>query len=224
VRFGSWPLVFASYNAGYGAVLKSITAYNTNDFWELVRHESGLPWESSIYVPKILAAAIVGTNAAAFGFGEVALDPPYVYEEVEAPPGTSFAALARAAGARVETIEALNPHLLRGRTPPDRGPSRVRVPPGAASSFAANLETARAGEHTETIVLRFGETLDAVARARGLNVRELRRLKRRQGLGRAARGREHRRAEARGGREGAQDGRRGRRSGGSRRRRGGPRR
>ena len=67
VRFGSWQLVFAAYNAGYGAVLRSITTYNTNDFWELSRHESGLPWESSIYVPKIMAAAIVGHNLAAFG-------------------------------------------------------------------------------------------------------------------------------------------------------------
>ena len=41
VRFGSWYLVFAAYNAGYGAVLRSITNYNTNDYWELVKHESG---------------------------------------------------------------------------------------------------------------------------------------------------------------------------------------
>jgi membrane-bound lytic murein transglycosylase D len=176
VRFGSWPLVFAAYNAGYGAVLKSITAYNTNDFWELVRHESGLPWESSIYVPKILAAAIVGTNTAAFGFGEVTPDPAYAYEEVEAPPGTALSTIARAAGARLEVIEALNPQLIRGRTPPDRGPSRVHVPPGSGVTFTANLESAGASERTETIVLRFGETLDEVARTRGLNVRELRRL------------------------------------------------
>ena len=177
VRFGSWPLVFAAYNAGYGAVLKSITSYNTNDFWELVRHESGLPWESSIYVPKILAAAIVGTNAEAFGFGDLPLDPAYAYEVVEAAPGTSFAVIARAAGTRLETIEALNPELVRDRTPPDRGPSRVRVPPGSAAMYAANLESLRAGaDRTETIVLRFGETLDEVARLRGVSARELRRM------------------------------------------------
>jgi membrane-bound lytic murein transglycosylase D len=177
VRFGSWPLVFAAYNAGYGAVLKSITAYNTNDFWELVRHESGLPWESSIYVPKILAAAIIGTNAEAFGFSDLAFDPAYSYEVVEAAPGTALSTIARAAGTRVETIEALNPELVRDRTPPDRGPSRVRVPPGSAASYVANVESLRTvGEHTETIVLRFGETLDDVARVRGASVRELRRM------------------------------------------------
>jgi membrane-bound lytic murein transglycosylase D len=178
VRFGSWPLVFAAYNAGYGAVLKSITAYNTNDFWELVKHEAGLPWESSIYVPKILAAAIVGTNAAAFGLGDVTSDPPYVYEEVEAPPGTALATIARAAGVRVETLETLNPQLVRDRTPPDRGPSRVRLPPGAGKVFAESFEAARAaaGDRTETVVLRFGETLDDVARTRGVTARELKRI------------------------------------------------
>jgi membrane-bound lytic murein transglycosylase D len=176
VRFGSWPLVFAAYNAGYGAVLKSITSYNTNDFWELVRHEAGLPWESSIYVPKILAAAIVGTNAAAFGFGDVASDPPFAYEQVEAPPGTALSTIARAAGVRVETIEALNPELVRDRTPPDRGPSRVRVPPGTGAAYAAAFENLHASERTETIVLRFGESLDDVAKGRGVSARDLRRM------------------------------------------------
>jgi membrane-bound lytic murein transglycosylase D len=176
VRFGSWPLVFAAYNAGYGAVLKSITSYNTNDFWELVRHEAGLPWESSIYVPKILAAAIVGSNAAAFGFTEVTSDPPFAYEQVEAPPGTALATIARAAGVRVETIEALNPELVRDRTPPDRGPSRVRVPPGTAAAYAAAFESLHASDRTETIVLRFGETLDDVAKGRGVSARDLRRM------------------------------------------------
>ena len=79
--------MFAAYNAGYGAVLTSISRYNTNDYWELCRHESGLPWESSIYVPKIMAAAIVGHNLEAFGFADLTPDPPFVFDRVEAPPG-----------------------------------------------------------------------------------------------------------------------------------------
>jgi membrane-bound lytic murein transglycosylase D len=179
VRFGSWYLVFAAYNAGYGAVLRSITNYNTNDYWELVKHESGLPWESSLYVPKILAAAIVGRNQAAFGFADVAPDAPFAYEEVEVPGGTTLATVARAAGAKTEVIESLNPHLLRSRTPPERGTSRVRVPVGTAAIYAANIDKARSADKSDKVdmvTLRFGETLDEVARARGVNVRELRRL------------------------------------------------
>jgi membrane-bound lytic murein transglycosylase D len=176
VRFGSWYLVFAAYNAGYGAVLRSITNYNTNDYWELIKHESGLPWESSLYVPKILAAAIVGRNQAAFGFADVTPDAPFAYEEVDVPAGTTLATVARAAGAKADVVESLNPQLVRGRTPPERGTTRVRVPIGCGAAYASNIDKARAGDKLDTVVLRFGETLDDVARARGVAARELRRL------------------------------------------------
>ncbi|MBC8134077.1 MAG: LysM peptidoglycan-binding domain-containing protein [Deltaproteobacteria bacterium] len=177
VRFGSWHLVFAAYNAGYGAVLKSITRYNTNDFWELCHHEAGLPWESSLYVPKILAAAIVGHNLQAFGFGDIVPDPPFVFDRVEVPPGTGLATVARATSTRTEVIAALNPQIVRDRTPPDRGKYEVRVPPGTVSLFAEAFERVRGtGDRLETVTLRFGETLDDVAKARRITVRELRRM------------------------------------------------
>ena len=176
VRFGSWYLVFAAYNAGYGSVLRSITSYNTNDYWELTRHEAGLPWESTLYVPKILAAAIVGHNLAAFGFADVTADAPFAYEQVEVPPGTALATVARAAGTKPEVIEALNPDLIRSRTPPDRSTVSVRLPPGTAATYAASFDKTRDGDKVETVVLRFGETLDDVARAHGTTAKQLRRL------------------------------------------------
>jgi membrane-bound lytic murein transglycosylase D len=177
VRFGSWHLVFAAYNAGYGAVLKSITRYNTNDYWELCRHEAGLPWESSLYVPKILAAAIVGHNLDAFGFGDIVPDPPFAYDRVDVPAGTALATVARATSTRPEVIAALNPQIVRDRTPPDRGKYELRVPSGTASLFAQSFERSRGtGDRFETVTLRFGETLEDVAKARKTTVRELRRL------------------------------------------------
>ncbi len=177
VRFGSWHLVFAAYNAGYGAVLKSIGRYNTNDFWELCHHEAGLPWESSLYVPKILAAAIVGRNLEAFGFGSIVPDPPFIFDKVQVPAGTGLATVARATKARPEVIVALNPQLVRDRTPPDRGKYELRIPAGTSALFAEAFDRSRgAGDGLETVTLRFGETLDAVAKTRGTTVRELRRL------------------------------------------------
>jgi len=177
VRFGSWPLAFAAYNAGYGAVLKSITRYNTNDYWELISHEAGLPWETALYVPKILACAVVGNNVKAFGFENVPEDPPLLYEVVQVPPATTLERVARAAGVATETVENLNPELIRMRTPPDRGPSLVRVPQLTGETFARNFQgTTGKGEQLEAVVLRFGETLDDVAKARGVTGRELRKI------------------------------------------------
>jgi membrane-bound lytic murein transglycosylase D len=176
VRFGSWPLAFAAYNAGYGAILRSIARFNSNDFWELARHEAGLPWETTLYVPKILAAAIVGHNLKAFGFAELAADAPWQFDRVEVSSGISFASLARAVGARPDVIEDLNPEYIRGRVPPDRPSVALRVPLGSAATFGKALAEARATERVQTLVLRFGETLDDVAKARGSSVRELKRL------------------------------------------------
>jgi membrane-bound lytic murein transglycosylase D len=177
VRFGSWPLALAAYHAGYGAVLKSIVRYNTNDYWELCRQEAGLPWETTLYVPKILAAAIVGHNLQAFGYDDVVPDPPLAYDRMTVLPGTTLAAVARAAGTRTEVIESLNPALIRGRVPPDRDSSVVRLPAGTGAAFALGFEAARTTvDQVETVVLRFGESLDDVARARGLNMRELKKL------------------------------------------------
>jgi membrane-bound lytic murein transglycosylase D len=177
VRFGSWPLAFAAYNAGYGAILQSIARFNTNDFWELARHEAGLPWETTLYVPKILAAALVGHNLKAFGFADVAQDPPWEYDRVEVPAGMSFAALARSAGTRPDVIEDLNPEYVHGRVPPDRTSVILRVPLGSASVFAKAAGDLRTGgERLQAVVLRFGESLDDVAKARGVSVRELKRI------------------------------------------------
>jgi membrane-bound lytic murein transglycosylase D len=177
VRFGSWPLALAGYHAGYGGVLKSIVRYNTNDYWELCRHEAGLPWETTLYVPKILAAAIVAHNLQAFGYDDVTPDAPWAYDRTTVPGGTTLAAVARAAGTRTEVIESLNPELVRGRTPADRGSVAVRLPAGAAAAFALGIDGARTGsDEVETVVLRFGESLEDVARTRGLALRELKKL------------------------------------------------
>jgi membrane-bound lytic murein transglycosylase D len=53
----------------------------------------------------------------------------------------------------------------------------VRIPVGTGALFAEALDRSRAAaDRVDTVVLRFGETIDEVARARGLAPRELRRL------------------------------------------------
>lgn len=171
-RFGAWPLTLAAFNAGYGAVLRAMQKYNTNDYWELCRHEDGLPWETTLYVPKAMAAALVGENRALFGFDDVAPDPSYAFDRVTVPSSTSVAAMAKAAGVAVADVTALNPELRRGRTPPE--PWTARVPHGSGARFAAAWEQHR--ELVKPFVVRFGERLDDLAAAHGVSPRELRAL------------------------------------------------
>lgn len=163
-RFGSWELALAAYNMGYGALLRAIRKYNTNDYWVLSRLEAGLPFETTLYVAKVMACAIVGRNPERFGFEDIELDEPIRFARVQVPGGTPLGRVARAAGLEVEVIEELNPSLRRGRVPP--GPARhVRIPADRQDRFARSW-TRMQPRHPahRPYVVRFGETLDEVAR------------------------------------------------------------
>jgi membrane-bound lytic murein transglycosylase D len=175
-RFGTWELALAAYNMGFGGLLTAVRKYNTNDFWELSRYEAGIPWETTLYVPKILALMVVAKNPEVFGLGNQQRDPPAEFDEIDVVPGVSLEAVAKAAGVDLADIEQLNPQLLASRVPP-RSPSRaaagvwrIRVPKGRAAKVNENLVKTRASEvRLQPHIVRYGESLADVARAYGVS-------------------------------------------------------
>ena len=175
-RFGNWDLALTAYNAGYGAVLRAISKYNTNDLWVLLSHENALPWGSSIYVPKATAAAIVGNNLEVFGFDDVAPAKRITWDYVKVPRSLSVAAIARAARCSPSEIRRLNPQLLRDRTPPQRNYA-VRVPRGHAERF--RRESARLRKQPAQYTsyrISHGERFEDVATTHGISRARLRKL------------------------------------------------
>ena len=176
-RFGNWDLAMAAFNAGYGAVLRAIAKYNTNDFWLLLEYENALPWESSVYVPKALAAAIVGVNRDAFGFGDVVAAAPVSFDEVTVPTSVALSVVARAAGVDTREIEDLNPQLRRGRTPPGMSDFVVRIPRGRKDRFASAFPQLRGDwDRYDAYVVRHGERFEDIAATHGLKPARLREL------------------------------------------------
>jgi membrane-bound lytic murein transglycosylase D len=93
--------------------------------------------ETRNYVPQLIAAALVGKEAARHGIA-VRREAPLAYDEVRVPALTPLAAVAAASrSGRAELLD-LNPHLLRGMTPPG-GSYVVRVPDGRGDGAAARL-------------------------------------------------------------------------------------
>ncbi|WP_437319110.1 transglycosylase SLT domain-containing protein [Sorangium sp. So ce385] len=173
-RFGGWELAFAAYNMGYGGLLASIRKYNTNDFWELSRLEAGMPLETALYVPKILAIAIVARNLKVFGCDEVELDPAVTFDKIALGSGVSLQSVASAVGAGAPEIEALNPQLVAKRTPPlpvdakEQARWEVRVPAGAGARAAKAMPKLLEREpKLERYLVRWGESLDDIATFRG---------------------------------------------------------
>jgi membrane-bound lytic murein transglycosylase D len=180
-RFGTWDLAMAAYNMGHQGLTRSIRKYNTNDFWRLTRLEAALPWETALYVPKVMAVAIVMKNRGAFGLGHVEPDPAVSFETVLVPAGVSFANIATRAGVAKEEIASLNPHYLASRTPPasPEEPARrwaVHVPRGRGGAVARWLaEPAQVPRHA-TYRLRVGDTLASAAARLRIPEAELRGL------------------------------------------------
>lgn len=176
-RFGDWHIVLAAFNGGYGALLRSIARFNTNDFYQLCELENGLPWETCLYTPKVLATAIVGHNRAVFGFDKIKEDRPEAWDDVAVPASVSLSVIARAAGASEDVIKELNPQLRQNRTPPGEPGYVVRVPRGAKPEFQRRLaELSSEWDGMDAYVIAHGERLEDVATTYGISVSQLRRL------------------------------------------------
>ncbi|MEP7048743.1 MAG: transglycosylase SLT domain-containing protein [Pseudomonadota bacterium] len=183
-RFGSWELAIASYNMGYGGLARSIRKFNSNDFWELVRYEAGVPWETTLYVPKIFALAIVMNNKKAFSLDTVEVDAPEAFDVVLVGPSVPLEDVARAAGVPEGSVSALNPGYLAGRTPPwvasagaPKPSWRVRVPAGKGPQCTSAL--ARLSSDDDSLaayVSKFGDTVESIANTHGVSEARLRAL------------------------------------------------
>jgi membrane-bound lytic murein transglycosylase D len=176
-RFADWHVALAAFNMGYGAMLRSIARYNTNDYYRLCEYENAIPWETCLYTPKALATAIVGHNRAIYGFDKLRTAPPETWEEVTIPFSTSLAAIARIAGANEADLKRLNPQLRHGRTPPGEGGYAVRVPPGTRAETQRRLvELEAEWKGYDAYVISYGERFEDVATTFGLTVGQLRKL------------------------------------------------
>ena len=139
-RFGSWYLAAAAYNAGPSRVASVVGTYGGDEgseedlYWEIVEH---LPKETRAYVPKMLAAILLGQAAEEYGF-EVEPAQPIRFDRVWVPGGTTLKTVAQAVGVPLARMRVLNPHLLRGVTPPGE-PFGIRVPPGRSPMVVASL-------------------------------------------------------------------------------------
>jgi membrane-bound lytic murein transglycosylase D len=140
-RFGSWDLAMAAYNMGSGGLLSVVRRYNTNDYWVLSELEGALPWETTLYVPKILAVAVAMKNPATFGIRDLTRDAAVEGDEVQVGPGTPLQTVALAAGVSLHDVETLNLEYRLGKVPPATSGNHflVRVPLGSGPKVLAAL-------------------------------------------------------------------------------------
>lgn len=167
--FGSWELALAGYNSGEGRVTRAQKKRpSCKDYWCL-----DLPRETENFVPKFIAAALIGEDPEAYGFSNVKSEERFAYETIEVPDATDISVIAEGAGTTPNEIQKLNPALRRWCTAPDGPPTTVRVPCGSASACSAALASIPADKRVTWRRHRIsrGETLSQIAAHYGTSVR-----------------------------------------------------
>jgi membrane-bound lytic murein transglycosylase D len=177
-QFGSLYLAAAAYNGGPGRVARGLSRYDldgaTGDDRYFALAEKGyLRRETREYVPQLIAAALIAKDPARYGLKLFAL-PPFTYDSVRVGPQTPLAAVALAAGTSVAVIKDLNPHVLRGMTPPGKT-FQLRVPYGTSVDFDSAFAALDASHKTavKRVVVKKGESLTTIARRAGIRVKDL---------------------------------------------------
>lgn len=140
-RFGgSWYLAAAAFNAGPGRMERILNRHADGRFsaedayWDVLEY---LPRETREYVPKMIAMTVLANDADQAGFDAGGIQP-YVYDNVFVPGETGLDAVAETVGVTPRVIRELNPHLVRGLTPPNELYG-VRVPVGFGSHVVHGL-------------------------------------------------------------------------------------
>jgi membrane-bound lytic murein transglycosylase D len=162
-QLGDWYLTMAAYNWGTGNIQRAVQRTGYVDFWELYRRNN-LPEQTKNYVPIILAVTIMAKNPKQYGLEGLVPDAAVLPDDVTTDYSIDLRLVADLTGASQQTIEDLNPSLLRGRTPPDE-PYVLHVPAGTKDLFTQRVAEIPEDKRTSWRYHRLapGETLDEIA-------------------------------------------------------------
>lgn len=171
-KTGHWYLSWASYNGGPSRVRRAVKKYGTTDFWALVE-KNAFPSETDNYVPKIIAATIVGHYRDRYGFTDISYKEPLEYQSVEVDANISVDVLAKCAGISEESFGKYNPHIRRWALPPTPKKQTLYVPdPELFMSALAKVPPQERLSHQRYTVKR-GDTLSSIASRHGTSLQAL---------------------------------------------------
>ena len=175
---GNWELAMAAYNSGEGRIDSAIARSGYADFWEI--YQRGLiPQETRNYVPNILATIIIAKNPEQYGFAAIKPEAPLTYDYVKLNNMTDLRLVADAIDVSFDYLQALNPELKRGVTPPGVE-HLLRVPTGKGRMLQAALMrvpvekrsswrmlTAQANDDFDSISRKTGVSAAAIEQVNG---------------------------------------------------------
>lgn len=179
-QFGSYYLAAAAYNGGPGRVSRGLSRFQDeldeavgDDKFFALAERTYLRSETRNYVPQLIAAALIGKTPARYGMAVNDSVPLFVYDSVRIGELTALATIGRLAATTPAEMRDLNPHFLRGATPP-RFSGWVRIPVGRAAGLDSQVAALGAeARGFSRVRSRKGQTLGKLAVEYQLDARRL---------------------------------------------------
>lgn len=165
---GDWNLALGAYNAGAGRIHRAMRRSGASDYWELRRH---LPRQTRNYIPQYIAVARIVLNPEEHGFTDIQMADSLSFDVVEINDCIDLRVLAKCALTTVDTLQDLNPELLRWCTPPGVTGYRFRIPLGRKDTFLISYAQIPAEQKKDLAIhtVKRGETVSSIARRYGLS-------------------------------------------------------
>jgi len=162
--FGSWTLAAAAYNMGEDGLKSEILVQKVSRYYKLYLNQ-----ETQRYLFRILAAKIIMSNPAKFGYllTKDDLYQPREFDtlEIKASRPIPLHLIAQAAGTYFKIIKDLNPQIKYYHLP--AGTRQIRIPKGCAAGFPERYDKLltewflRINDSVYTV--RKGDTLTGIA-------------------------------------------------------------
>ena len=170
-RFGSWTMACAAYNMGENGLDKQVEKQEIKDYYRL-----HLPMETERYVLRAIAAKLIMSDPARYGFdlrpGDYYAPLRFDRIRLKAKYPTPVTLVAKAASSYYKIIRDLNPQLLGDVIP--KGEHILFLPEGASEEFPDKyhplITQYRKQLQPDTYVVKSGDSLTAIARRHNMTL------------------------------------------------------
>lgn len=178
-EFGDWLLSMAAYNCGEGRIRRLIREKKADSTWgnrPVTYWDLQLPQETMHYVPRILAAMVIGHYPSHYDV-EITKRQLPAYDTVTVYDSFSLDEIAKFLKVPEDTLRTLNMELTMWCTPPNRDAYLLRLPYGTRAAFVQNYDRMEKNgfsswkEHK----VRKGESIGVIAQQYGVRVAEIQR-------------------------------------------------
>ena len=177
-EFNDWLLAMAAYNCGEGRVRRLVKEKMADSTWDTTQvvtyWDLKLPKETMRYVPRILAAMVIGHYPEQY---DMKINRQYRpdFDTVTVFDSFPLEEVAKLLKVSEDTLRSLNMELVKWCTPPNKESYVLRLPVGTRSAFVDGYDKMEKNSFSSWHhhKVRKGETLSSIAKKRHTTVAKL---------------------------------------------------